>query len=70
MPVPVPMPKPKRVKSFRDIATAQRGSAFRRAYYDGRTRILRAIATWGSRRRATPRPVRPSRPCAPASAVR
>ena len=52
------MPKP--IKSFRDLATALRGSAFRRACYDGRTMMLRAIPTWGSRRRAIPRPVPPS----------
>jgi hypothetical protein len=62
------MPKP--IKSFRDLATALRGSAFRRACYDGRTMILRAIPTWGGRRRAAPRPVTPSEPSAPASSVR
>jgi hypothetical protein len=35
------------VKSFRDIATSMSGSAFRRVVYDGRTRMLRQIPTWG-----------------------
>ncbi|MGP0062537.1 MAG: hypothetical protein ACLQGP_02895 [Isosphaeraceae bacterium] len=59
------MPKP--IKSFRDIATALRGSAFRRVGYDGRTKMLRAIPTWGGRRRATPRPAAAFGPSAPSS---
>ena len=30
------------IKTFRDIATSLKSSSFRRAAYDGRTRILRA----------------------------
>jgi len=39
------------LKSFRDIATSLRGSAFRRVSFDGRTYILRAIPSWSCRGR-------------------
>ena len=35
------------IKTSRDIATSLSGSAFRRVSVDGRTRLLRAIQTWG-----------------------
>ncbi|MGC8643684.1 MAG: hypothetical protein ACP5XB_27815 [Isosphaeraceae bacterium] len=50
------------LKSFHDIATSLSGSAFRRACFDGRTQMLRAIPTWGSRSGNTPRPCLPVRP--------
>ena len=37
------------IKTSKDIAASLRSSAFRRASFDGRTQILRAIPTWGSR---------------------
>lgn len=45
------------LKTFRDIATSLIGSAFRRSTCDGRTRMVREIATLGrlvaNRRRAS-----------------
>ena len=46
------------IKSSRDIATSLSGSAFRRMAYDGRTRMLREIPTWGRLGRDVTRPVR------------
>jgi hypothetical protein len=39
------------IKTSKDIATSLSGSAFRRICADGRTRLLRAIPTWGGRGR-------------------
>ena len=39
------------IKTSRDIATSLSGSAFRRVCVDSRTRLLRAIPTWGDRGR-------------------
>ncbi len=35
------------IKTFRDVATSLIGSAFRRSTSDGRTRMVREIATLG-----------------------
>ncbi|WP_165227589.1 hypothetical protein [Aquisphaera insulae] len=40
-----------RIKQYKDVQTSLRGSAFRRASHDGRTVMLRAIATGGPLRR-------------------
>ncbi len=42
------------IKTSKDIATSLSGSAFRRLCVDGRTRLLRAIQTWGGRSEKTP----------------
>jgi hypothetical protein len=43
------------LKSYRDVATSLRGSAFRRVSFDGRTHTLRAIPCWSYRGRSASR---------------